>query len=186
MAPKCMHSRAADAEAFSKQMVLYSWQACQDTALAPVYTCPGTACVAPDARTPCAPCLSNHSVCCAGRVNGELKLHCHDAATWRFPSFSGSVACRGLDFHFWDAVDDLSSTDMDLVFDRQRVYMHNASGMFGSVPLTLSGGLACACGPLCIMPVRRSRGVGESTCGESQQGPGFRAPIPAPQLLNKP
>lgn len=83
---------------------------------------------------------------CVGRVNGELKLHCHDAATWRFPSFSGNVACRGLDFHFWDAVDDLSCTDMDLVFDRQRLYMHNASGMFGSVPLTLSGESSCTHG----------------------------------------
>ncbi|KAL3160063.1 hypothetical protein ABBQ38_009778 [Trebouxia sp. C0009 RCD-2024] len=75
----------------------------------------------------------------AGRLNGELNLHCHDAATWRFPSFSGKVACRGLDFHFWDAVDDLSHTDIDLVFDEQRLYMHKASGLFGSVPLTLSG-----------------------------------------------
>lgn len=97
---------------------------------------------------------------CAGRLNGELKLHCHDAATWRFPSFSGKVACRGLDFHFWDAVDDLSRTHIDLVFDHQRLYMHNASGLFGSVPLTLSGDsaspvmccltaelpLACRCG----------------------------------------
>jgi len=74
-----------------------------------------------------------------GRMNGEMKVHCHNAATWKFPSFSGQVACRGIDFHFWDAVDDLSSTDIDLVFDDQRLYMHNASGMFGSVPLTLSG-----------------------------------------------
>lgn len=49
------------------------------------------------------------------------------------------MACRGMDFHFWDAVDDLSKTDIDLVFDDQRLYMHNASGLFGSVPLTLSG-----------------------------------------------
>lgn len=76
-----------------------------------------------------------------GRLDGELKVHCHDAATWKFPSFAGQVACRGLDFHFWDAVDDLSKTNIDLVFDDQRLYMHNAIGMFGSVPLTLSGGL---------------------------------------------
>ncbi|KAL0030394.1 hypothetical protein WJX79_000988 [Trebouxia sp. C0005] len=75
----------------------------------------------------------------AGRLDGELKVHCHDAATWKFPSFAGQVACRGLDFHFWDAVDDLSKTNIDLVFDDQRLYMHNAIGMFGSVPLTLSG-----------------------------------------------
>ena len=76
-----------------------------------------------------------------GRLDGELKVHCHDAATWKFPSFAGQVACRGLDFHFWDAVDDLSKTNIDLVFDDQRLYMHNAVGMFGSIPLTLSGEL---------------------------------------------
>ena len=80
-----------------------------------------------------------------GRMNGELKVHCHNAATWKFPSFSGQVACRGLDFHFWDAVDDLTKTDIDMVFDDQRLYMHNASGMFGSVPLTLSGELPSVC-----------------------------------------
>ena len=86
--------------------------------------------------------MSKQKACCVGRLNGELKLHCHDATTWRFPSFSGKVACRGLDFHFWDAVDDLSRTDIDMVFDKQRLYMHNASGMFGSVPVTLSGELS--------------------------------------------
>ena len=30
---------------------------------------------------------------------------------------------------------------MTLVFEEQRMYMHNASGMFGSVPLTLTGEL---------------------------------------------
>ena len=84
---------------------------------------------------------------CVGRMDGELKVHCHDAATWRFPSFSGQLACRGLDFHFWDAVDDLSSTNIDLVFDDQRLYMHNASGMFGSIPLTLSGNACTAVHP---------------------------------------
>lgn len=58
------------------------------------------------------------------------------------------MACRGLDFHFWDAVDDLSRTDIDLVFDEQRLYMHNASGLFGSVPLTLSGDSAFPCDTL--------------------------------------
>ena len=86
-------------------------------------------------------------------MNGELKLHCHDAATWRFPSFSGKVTCRGIDFHFWDAVDDLSKTDIDLVFDDQRLYMHNASGIFGSIPLTLSGeqGLLLCQGPAVLL-----------------------------------
>ena len=89
--------------------------------------------------------VSKQTAGCAGRLNGELNLRCHDAASWRFPSFSGKVACRALNFHFWDAVDDLSRTDIDLVFDDQRLYMHNASGLFGSVPLTLSGDPAFPC-----------------------------------------
>lgn len=85
--------------------------------------------------------MSSHDVmfAIAGRIDGDFRVHCHDAASWNFPSFAGQVACKGMDFHFWDAVDDLSRVDMTLVFEDQRMYMHNASGMFGSVPLTLSG-----------------------------------------------
>ena len=42
-------------------------------------------------------------------------------------------------FHFWDAVDDFMGVEVDLVFDRDRLYLHNAMGNFGAVPLALSG-----------------------------------------------
>ena len=48
--------------------------------------------------------------------------------------------CRGGSFHFWDAVDDFSGAHMDLLFEGDRMYVHNASGKFGAVPLTMTGG----------------------------------------------
>ena len=81
-----------------------------------------------------------------------MRVRCHDAATWRFPTFAGQLACSEVDFHFWDAVDDLSRVNMTLVFDEQRMYMHNASGMFGSIPLTLTGGLQLSMCTLHCLP----------------------------------
>lgn len=49
--------------------------------------------------------------------------------------------CRDGSFHFWDAVDDFSDANMDLLFEGDRMYVHNASGKFGAVPLTLTGAL---------------------------------------------
>ncbi|KAK9804274.1 hypothetical protein WJX72_004315 [[Myrmecia] bisecta] len=74
-----------------------------------------------------------------GRLDGRLELHCHDAATWHFPSFSGRVVCRDGSFHFWDATDDFTSTSLDLVFDGARVHLHRAEGRFGAVPLSITG-----------------------------------------------
>lgn len=47
--------------------------------------------------------------------------------------------CRDGSFHFWDAVDDFSDANMDLLFEGDRMYLHNASGRFGAVPLTMTG-----------------------------------------------
>lgn len=47
--------------------------------------------------------------------------------------------CRGGEFHFWDSPDDITA-DMDLLFERDRLYLHNAAGRFGAVPMTLTGG----------------------------------------------
>ena len=74
-----------------------------------------------------------------GRVSGELRLRSHNEETWRFPSLRGRVKCRGLDFHFWDSPDSLSGANMDLLFEGDRLYLHNASGHFGAVPITLAG-----------------------------------------------
>ena len=45
-------------------------------------------------------------------------------------------------FHFWDAVDDFSRTNMDLIFEHDRLYLHDASGHFGAVPMSITGTLA--------------------------------------------
>ncbi len=42
-------------------------------------------------------------------------------------------------FHFWDAVDDFSRTNMDLIFEHDRLYLHDASGHFGAVPMSITG-----------------------------------------------
>ena len=47
--------------------------------------------------------------------------------------------CRGADFHFWDAADDIRDADLDLVIEKDRLYLHNATGRFGSVPMTVTG-----------------------------------------------
>ena len=46
-------------------------------------------------------------------------------------------------FHFWDAVDDFSRTNMDLIFEHDRLYLHDASGHFGAVPMSITGVLRC-------------------------------------------
>jgi hypothetical protein len=46
-----------------------------------------------------------------------------------------------VDLHFWDATDDLLGCQMDLLFERDRVYLHKANGHFGAVPLSVSGAL---------------------------------------------
>ncbi len=51
---------------------------------------------------------------------------------------------RGADlaFHFFDAPDDFSRAQLDLLFEGDRMYLHGALGHFGAVPLTLTGELA--------------------------------------------
>lgn len=49
-------------------------------------------------------------------------------------------ACRDASFHFWDATDDITGASLDLLFERDRLYLHNAAGSFGAVPMTLTGG----------------------------------------------
>ena len=55
-----------------------------------------------------------------------------------------TAACRDADFHFWDATDDITGANLDLLFERDRLYLHNASGSFGAVPMTLTGVLCLA------------------------------------------
>lgn len=44
-----------------------------------------------------------------------------------------------VDLHFWDSPDDLLGAHMDLLFERDRVYLHKAHGHYGAVPLSVSG-----------------------------------------------
>ena len=48
-------------------------------------------------------------------------------------------SCRGAAFHFWDATDDITGASLDLLFERDCLYLHNARGAFGAVPMTLTG-----------------------------------------------
>lgn len=77
----------------------------------------------------------------AGRMDGEFRMRAHDAATWRFPTFGGRVRCTGMAMHFWDATDDLTDVNMDLLLEGERLYFHNATGRFGAAPLVLTGEL---------------------------------------------
>ena len=49
------------------------------------------------------------------------------------------IAARGAHFHFWDATDDITGAHLDLVFERDQLYLHDARGAFGAVPMTLTG-----------------------------------------------
>lgn len=74
-----------------------------------------------------------------GRLDGELRLRCHSKETWAFPEFGGQIRCRGLSFHFWDAPDNFAETDVDLIFEGTRMYLHGGKGYYGAVPLAASG-----------------------------------------------
>ena len=41
-------------------------------------------------------------------------------------TISLQVRCRGASLHFWDSPDDILGADMDLVFERDRMYLHGA------------------------------------------------------------
>eukprot|EP00959_Pyramimonas_sp_CCMP1952_P414224 8679043-Pyramimonas_sp.AAC.1 len=75
-----------------------------------------------------------------GEVDGELKVE-HNPSVSDFPTLSGTVRCRGVGLHFWDAPDDMRAVDMDLLFQGQRMYLHNAHGWYGGVPMGVSGDL---------------------------------------------
>lgn len=66
-------------------------------------------------------------------------MHAYDAESWHLPLFGGRVRATNLAFHFWDVTDDFSGAAMDLVFEGHRLYLHNARGCFGAVPLTITG-----------------------------------------------
>ena len=76
-----------------------------------------------------------------GRLDGEVRLTCNSPATWTFPDFGGQLKGKQLWFHFFDSTDDFADTDVDLVFEGQRMYIHGGEGHFGHIPLTVTGDL---------------------------------------------
>ncbi|KAF8055821.1 TIC236 [Scenedesmus sp. PABB004] len=106
----------------------------------------------------------------SGVVDGNITVAAHDDATWEFPAITGKLAARGVDLHFWDAPDDILGADMELLFERDHVYLHNAVGAYGAIPLRVSGDLdlcpvsgqyrlQAAAGPAEVNAARASLGV---------------------------
>ncbi|KAK9208010.1 hypothetical protein WN944_000361 [Citrus x changshan-huyou] len=56
-----------------------------------------------------------------------------------FPSLHGQLDITGLAFRIFDAPSLFSDISTSLCFRGQRIFLHNASGWFGSVPLEASG-----------------------------------------------
>ncbi|XP_057423582.1 protein TIC236, chloroplastic-like [Lotus japonicus] len=72
-----------------------------------------------------------------GRASGEVHLCMSKGET--FPNFHGQLDVTGLDFQLLDAPSCFSKISVSLCFRGQRIFLHNANGWFGSVPLEASG-----------------------------------------------
>ncbi|KZV19901.1 hypothetical protein F511_32243 [Dorcoceras hygrometricum] len=56
-----------------------------------------------------------------------------------FPNLHGQLDITGLAFHIYDAPSRFSDISASLFFRAQRIYLHNARGWFGNIPLEASG-----------------------------------------------
>ncbi|XP_019414960.1 PREDICTED: uncharacterized protein LOC109326680 isoform X1 [Lupinus angustifolius] len=72
-----------------------------------------------------------------GRASGEVHL-CMSKGE-NFPNFHGQLDVTGLNFHLLDAPSGFSNISASLCFRGQRIFLHNANGWFGSVPVEASG-----------------------------------------------
>ncbi|CAH2060516.1 unnamed protein product [Thlaspi arvense] len=72
-----------------------------------------------------------------GRASGEVHL-CMSRGEI-FPNLHGQLDVTGLGFHIYDAPSSFSDVSASLSFRGQRIFLHNASGWFGKVPLEASG-----------------------------------------------
>ncbi|KAL9679738.1 hypothetical protein QQ045_017604 [Rhodiola kirilowii] len=72
-----------------------------------------------------------------GRANGEVHL-CMSRGEM-FPNLHGQLDVTGLAFQILDAPSPFSDIAASLCFRGQRIFLHNANGWFGSVPLEASG-----------------------------------------------
>ncbi|KDP32279.1 hypothetical protein JCGZ_13204 [Jatropha curcas] len=72
-----------------------------------------------------------------GRATGEVHICMSRGET--FPNIHGQLDVTGLAFQIFDAPSSFHDTSASLCFRGQRVFLHNASGWFGNVPLEASG-----------------------------------------------
>lgn len=72
-----------------------------------------------------------------GRASGEVHICMSKGET--FPNLDGKLDVTGLAFHIYDAPSEFSEISANLCFRAQRIFLHNASGWFGKVPLEASG-----------------------------------------------
>ncbi|KAL9313337.1 hypothetical protein ACSQ67_018789 [Phaseolus vulgaris] len=72
-----------------------------------------------------------------GRASGEVHLCMSKGES--FPNLYGQLDVTGLNFQLSDAPSCFSNTSGSLCFRGQSIFLHNASGWFGSIPLEASG-----------------------------------------------
>lgn len=72
-----------------------------------------------------------------GRANGEVHICMSEGET--FPNLHGQVDVHDLSFQILDAPSCFLDIAANLCFRGQRIFLHNASGRFGDVPLEASG-----------------------------------------------
>ncbi|KAH6835833.1 embryo defective 2410 [Perilla frutescens var. hirtella] len=85
-----------------------------------------------------------------GRASGEvvliefgycalLMVHICMSRGETFPNLHGQLDVTGLGFHIYDAPSSFSDVYASLFFRAQRIFLHNARGWFGDIPLEASG-----------------------------------------------
>ncbi|XAR69329.1 hypothetical protein NMG60_11000869 [Bertholletia excelsa] len=72
-----------------------------------------------------------------GRATGEVHICMSRGET--FPNIHGQLDVTGLAFQIYDSPSWFSDMSASLCFRGQRIFLHNASGWFGKVPLEASG-----------------------------------------------
>ncbi|KAI3695763.1 hypothetical protein L1987_78763 [Smallanthus sonchifolius] len=72
-----------------------------------------------------------------GRASGEVHICMSPGES--FPNLHGQLDVMGLAFQIFDAPSSFSDISASLCFRAQRIFLHNASGWFGKVPLEASG-----------------------------------------------
>lgn len=72
-----------------------------------------------------------------GRASGEVHICMSEGES--FPNLHGQLDVTGLAFRISDAPSSFSDVSASLCFRAQRIFLHNASGWFGKVPLEASG-----------------------------------------------